>query len=529
MNGRLAVDFGTSNTLFAVWDENRKDCIPLYIPDYGTLSAQDEDQLPFIPSLIHYAEDGRRWLGHQVLDRDLNQKPGTFRWMKRYINLRSPLRKIIDGRDITPSIAGQDFLSTLLIFALENLENQDEEVAFSVPVESFEHYQNWLTQVADKANIKRFRFIDEPSAAALGYGTSIQPGHAYLIFDMGGGTMHSSVVLIEEYDAASNGRRCRVLGKAGKEIGGTTIDQWIFERVLNHLHRNDYDDAIRLISNQLLLKCEQAKESLSFQSKAEISLRSEDHEIDFQDTLTRTDLEDLLDQKNLYAEINACIRSALRDAKERGYDEDSIHQVLMVGGASRIPSIQRSVRQMFGNERVKSSHPMDAVVRGAAAFVGGVDFFDHIQHDYAIRHIDAQSGNYEYRVIVKKGTSYPTTSPIAELAVRATYDGQQKMGIMIYEISHQTNALVKNVELAFDPSGAARLMRVSPDQEEERSRFWMNEDNPTFLVADPPANKGQIRFNISLFIDANKRLTISARDTISGRLLLDHFPAVKLI
>ena len=79
-------------------------------------------------------------------------------------------------------------------------------MAFTVPVEAYEHYEDWLATVAEAAGVRRFRVIDEPSAAALGYGAHIQAGDVYLIFDFGGGTLDVSVVLVEEPDAAPAGR-----------------------------------------------------------------------------------------------------------------------------------------------------------------------------------------------------------------------------------------------------------------------------------------------------------------------------------
>ena len=186
MSGRLAVDFGTSNTVLAVWDETQQEGVPLFIPEYCRRFQQGAEWISVSPSLIHYASDQRQWVGNQVMQNNLYNSPRTFRWMKRYISNRSPIKINLDGHEITPFQAGRDFLSTLLVFAAQELNLQDEEVAFSAPVESYEHYEDWLADVAQAAGITRFRLIDEPSAAALGYGAHIQPGNVYLIFDFGG-------------------------------------------------------------------------------------------------------------------------------------------------------------------------------------------------------------------------------------------------------------------------------------------------------------------------------------------------------
>ncbi len=166
MPGRLAVDFGTSNTVLAVWDESADEGIPLRVPDYGRVDPHSGE--PTIPSLIHYADDGRIWIGDQVLSKTLETSNLTFRDMKQYISRRSPVAKNLNGRRITHGDAGREFLSAVLAFAQAELSIQDEEVVFTVPVEAFEHYVDWLTGVAESAGMPRFRLIDEPSAAALG-------------------------------------------------------------------------------------------------------------------------------------------------------------------------------------------------------------------------------------------------------------------------------------------------------------------------------------------------------------------------
>ena len=529
MAGRLAIDFGTSNTVVAVWDEVRQEGVPLHIPDYGRRFEQAGESVSVVPSLIHYMADHRRWIGEQVLQRNLYQSPQTFRWMKRYIANRSPLKVRVNGQPISPFDAGKDFLSSVLLFAREELDMEDEEIALTVPVESFEHYEDWLSDVAESAGMPRFRLIDEPSAAALGYGAHIQPGDVYLIFDFGGGTLDISVVLIEEASESQAGRRCRVLGKAGVELGGMTLDQWLFQEVLRQNERSALDEDVRQVSNALLVECEQAKERLSFRDRADVSVVNPYTGTVLGIELTRAQFETLLDEHDAFATVDRAVRRALNAARERGYQADDVKAVLMVGGSSHIPSVQRTLERIFGRERVMLNRPLDAIARGAAAFVAGVDFYDHIQHDYAVRFLDRQKGAYDYRVIVKRGTSYPTTEPVARLRAKASHDGQTQLGIAIFEISERHRRDVgQPLELVFDPSGAVRVVEVLPDDEERRAYFWMNEHSPMFLVADPPGKRGEARFAVEFSIDGNKRLLITARDLHTGKLTHRDYPVVKL-
>ena len=543
MAGRIAVDFGTSNSVVAVWDETRQQSGVLHVPEFGRLLMQGEEEISVVPSLVHYdaraisseAEDSpadRIWLGNQVLQRNLYQSNQTFRWMKRYILNRSPLQRLVNGRRISPQEAGLDFLSRLLLFAAEETQLGDDEVALTIPVEAFEHYENWLEEAAERAGIHRMRLIDEPSAAALGYGAHIQPGDIYLIFDFGGGTLHAAIVLVEQDTPESSqsriARRCRVLGKAGLELGGTTIDQWLFEEVLKRNRRKDSDDEIRRISGSLLVECERLKEELSSHEQASLSVIDPESGAALWAEFSRLELEGLMEERGAYTDIDRTIRRAINVARERGYGEEHIKSILMVGGSSQIPAVQQILRRIFGRDRVQVDHPLDAIARGAAAFIAGVDFYDYIQHDYAIRFVNRQKGDYDYQVLVPRGTAYPTKEPVARLSIKATYDGQSQLGLAIYELSERRIRPSQKVELVFDMSGAARVTTLTPEDEDRRVMFWMNEQTPTFLRAEPAASRGEMCFEVVFNIDPNKRLLITARNLRNGQITHQDYPVVKL-
>ena len=534
MPGRIGIDFGTSNSVVAVWDESRGEGVPLHLPDYGRHltfgRGEDTEQISVVPSLIHYGDEGQHWIGNQVRVQNLLASPNTFQQMKRYISNRSPRKVKIGGKQVSNFDAGRDFLSTVLAFVAAELESQDEEVAFTVPVEAYEHYEDWLNIVAEAAGMPRVRLIDEPSAAALGYGAHIQPGQIYLVFDFGGGTLDVVIVLIEESDTAAIGRRCRVLGKAGADLGGMTIDQYLFQEVLKRNGRKDSDDEIRQVSRSLLVECEAAKERLSTSTVAEITVLNPSTGSVIASEITRDEFEDILDQHEVFERIDRTIRNAFRASQETGFTEDDINTVLMVGGSSLIPCVRKTVQRIFGKDRVLLDRPLDAVARGAAAFVAGVDFYDHIQHSYSIRYVDPKKGDYAFREIVPRATPYPTSDPISKMTIKPTYDGQTHLGIAIFEMGEERrqSGHVQPLELVFDPSGHARITQVTLEEANRRTHFWINENSPTFLGADPPAKQGEARFEIEFGIDANKRLMITARETESKKLVLRDYPVVKL-
>lgn len=103
---------------------------------------------------------------------------------------------------------------------------------------------------------------------------------------------------------------------------------------------------------------------------------------------TRDQFEKILNRHDFFTQIDRTIRRALRASGERGYEEEHIKAVLMVGGCSFIPSVQRMLQRIFGKERVLLNRPLDAVARGAAAFVAGVDFYE--QHPARLCHLKFQ-------------------------------------------------------------------------------------------------------------------------------------------
>lgn len=528
MAGRIAVDFGTSNTRIALWDESKNQSRLLNIPRISKIRIYiDENgkktEVSCIPSLISYAGN-RIWIGNQVIDQNLSESNCTFNWMKHYISCRMKLPRRIGNDQVNYLEAGADFLARVLDFAKESVDFENEEIAFTVPIEAYEHYQDWLTEVCDKAGITRFRLLDEASAAALGYGVSIQANDVYMVFDFGGGTLDVSIVKIE--GDASGGKRCRVLGKAGCHIGGLTIDQWLYQDLLKR--NNKTDDDVRSISALLLKEIERAKEELTTSENAEITVADPNTGAVISAKYTRTTFEDLLEKNDLFNEIQSTIDIALSKASEKGYGKDHIKSVLLVGGSSLIPCVRRTVRRIFG-PKVQYHRPLDAVALGGAAFVAGVDFYDHIQHDYAIRRYNREKGDYEFKVIIEAGTPYPSTKNVYKCAVKATHNNQQFLGLDIYEVGRRQSAGCGNGklhELVFDPNGGARF--TERDDPEILTQFWVNEKNPTYIHAQPPAKKDDPRFITSFTIDGNKRLCVTVFDNDEKKHLMKDHPMVKL-
>ena len=246
-NMAIAIDFGTSNTVIARWNSVTQQPETINIP---SLSIQQSLNPPLIPSLV-YVEDAARGqvlLGQQVRDRglDLKNDPRFFRSFKRGIgaNIQGFLPEL-DGQTVTFEKVGQWFL-TQVIEQLAPIEGGIESLILTVPVDSFEVYRHWLATVCQNLPIEQVRMLDEPTAAALGYGMTSQ--EILLVIDFGGGTLDLSLVQLDKSVQASQkptgfmlkwgsksladnskqkAKTARVLAKAGQNLGGTDIDNWL--------------------------------------------------------------------------------------------------------------------------------------------------------------------------------------------------------------------------------------------------------------------------------------------------------------
>ena len=536
MAGRVAVDFGTSNSLLAIWEETRGE---VRVPPLAEVSRPFDYQLDgrtervdLVPSLIHY-QPNRTLIGHQVVAQGLTDSGATFRWMKRYLAQRRSLPRQVSGRVVSFPDAARDFLARLLLFAADYCDLGQDEVVFTLPVESFEHYQHWIGTVCDdeRVRLQRFRVLDEPTACILGYDTPIREGDHFAVVDFGGGTLDVSVVKVDL--EAQDARRCTVLGKAAEPLGGADIDRWLYEETLRR-NRLTPDQA-RPISNLLLRECERAKERLSFEPAAEISVfddrtgkvisaefvRSGDPRPDGRGPAI---FEDLLQQRGLFRGLQNALDRALDLAREHGVRKQDIRTALAVGGSTLIPSVRRALEQNFP-ERVHAYRPFDAIVRGACRFAAGCFVYDHIQHTYALRHYDTKAKEHRFHTLVKRGANYPSNGPIARLHLNGVFRGQREMRLEIFEVSEVPRR--RDNEIIFGPTGSA-IVQPTRGEDDARTHFWMNEGNPTFIIADPPTRPGERRFRVEFSIDGNKRLLVTVLDLKTKRMLYRDYPVVKL-
>ena len=527
---QIAIDFGTSNTIVAFWDGSTKDVILHEVADVTRPFYYQQDgysfRIPCIPSLIYYQNRNTTFVGEQVVARMLENQQGAFRWMKAYIQSGRKIDyPLSDGSTVNFFIAARDFLEKILLFAGESgrVDLGNAEVAFTVPVESFEDYTNWLAETCHEIGIKRYRFIDESTACIFGYDTHLQPGDIFSVFDFGGGTLDVSIVRIEE--KVDRGRGCRVMGKAGCRIGGRTIDGWLYADILEKAGVQVVD--ARPASALFMQQVERIKEHLSDHAEMEYDIRHRKSGLRLKGLYHRDELESLLEKKGFYHDVRETLERAESQAGERGLERSQIKEMLLVGGTSQIPSVRRVVSSFHRN--VRFYRPFDAVARGACRYLTSEmeDLYDHIQHDYAIKSYDSRAGEYRFLNLIPRGTKYPTVPEFRKMTLAAVREQQRFFGVDIYEISEKGTVGGGKGEILFDLNGGI-VFDNGGGSGTNGTEFWMNEGNPMFIEAYPTAERGAKRFFVSFRICAQKNLRVTVRDLINQKLLYDDYAVVKL-
>lgn len=531
MTTRIGIDFGTANTVVAGWNETLGRGEPIPMPGLdvlreGTVGVTQR----VIPSLITFDPEGRRIGAQVVADIDGLDDPRVFRSTKSVISGRVvDVPRDLGFAKVSNREAATRFLSDVMANALL-ATGSDVEIVATAPVEAFDAYRDWLVrEVGEDVAASRIRVVDEATAAAVGYSSRMHPGDSFLVFDFGAGTLDVSVVIVGTPSEVAAGSGVRAVSKSGADIGGDHIDLLLTQHVLEPLRLPAGDTTwLNQVTRRTMQSAERAKLALTLRDAAviEIPLNPDQPE---QVEVTRNQFETLMRDSGLIRKVNMALQNALNRAAAKGVNAEDLANVYMVGGSSLIPVVRNVLLDRFPTEMIRLDRPLEAVASGAAGIAGGVELMDHIQHDYAIRHVNPASGVYEYTIIVSAGTEYPTSEPVAVHTIRATRDGQRHLGLAVFELAHATYQQSSgDLEIMFDAQGGARAVTVTPQSKQEKSRLWLNEDSPTFLEANPPGKVNADRFRLEFRIDAQKRLTVSAFDLERRDWVLQQQPVVRL-
>ncbi len=502
---KLAIDFGTTNTVVAGWQQDTISVLPI--------ERMSHPESALIPSLVYV--DSEITVGQAVLDRALEQQQDNrlFHNFKRgIVTSPAPTPRRIDGEAWSSSRVGQHFMSELF----QRLPDV-EQLVLTAPVAAFEGYILWLHQVVEASGLSpdSVQIVDESTAAALGYAVT-EPGVPVLVFDFGGGTLDLSLVQLPESKEKTGGmlsflRRnqaashsAQVIAKAGQMLGGSDIDQWILAEVLQRLALTPQqlgDDYA-----PLLAQCEQAKIALSSQDSADITLD------DVTVVLTRTGLETLLDANGFYAALRRAVDKVMVIARQRGIFKEDVNAVLLVGGTSLIPSVQTNLQAYFPNTTVHAHKPFTAVVEGALQVAAGLGLQDYLLHGYGLRHL-TDDGLHAYDELIPMGSAYP--SEAVEVLLEATYEGQQEVEFIIGEIDTDSLSMVEvhyeNGQEVFVAQADQNAPQVIP----------LNEASAVLARLKPKGKPHQDRLKAVFQVDDNRLLRVTVTDLKTRKTLLN--------
>ncbi|MCB1041478.1 MAG: Hsp70 family protein [Acidobacteria bacterium] len=546
----IALDFGTSNSSVATWDSHKgiADLLPIPGVTRGHSSFSDVqiDDGDTIPSAVFLEDEpsffdrmtatldrfkfigNRARVGMAALNADAMQMQRRFHSGFK----RDLLAACASGQAIgSPAYnISRQFLREVLAHTTKALGWRPRQLVFGTPVDCFEAYRGALEHMARSFNMKA-RFIDEPVAAALGYGSQLKQDNRVLVIDFGAGTL-DLVAMMFGYGAATKGS-ATVLGKWGERLGGNDVDHWVAEYVCDRLGlpsiNQDADPLTNWWLRLVLAECRSMKEQLFFKEKVPFSLeippslvQRTAHTAPRDLFVSRDDLIAIMAANKFYQRTERAIDHVVSQAGEEPFD-----QVLMVGGSTLLPEVYRRVEQRFGRARIKAWQPFHAVTLGAAIYAAGeLPTQDHIFHDYAIRAWDRKTHQPQHQLIIKRGTKFPTTSNhwIGRFVPTCAHgEPEETFKLIICEIGRKIGA---QNEVAWTEQGAAVMLK----NESDSVLVALNEQNPVLGTLDPPhwPSEKKPRLEIQFGIDENRWLIATVRDLKRNILLMDHQPVLQL-
>ncbi len=531
-----AIDFGTSNTVVARINENGE-IETLQLADFSSIIA---DNPPLIPSFV-YVQDAATeqvLIGQEVCDRGLDNKNTRgaqrfFKAFKRAIGANvSMFVPEVDGREIEFELVGEWFLKRII----DRLPDADSLI-FTVPVDSFESYRNWLGRVCEKLTVKQVRILDEPTAAALGYGVNAGD-ETILVVDFGGGTLDLSLVKlsftqlqVESSQSKSplgfllkwgdrninrtqplannqSSQTAKVIAKTGQNLGGIDIDNWII----------DYFYAtLGLPKNSLVTRlAERIKIALSNAESATEVYFNDQTFASYELTLTRSQLTQILEQHKFFVNLDSALAHIRQQATRQNIDLDQIDAILLVGGTSQIPAVKEWTLRHFPAEKVKAHKPFEAIAHGAIS--QGWELKDFLYHSYGVRYWDKRYKKHNWHTIIKSGETYPLPKPV-ELTLGASVADQPNIELVIGELGEG------NVEVYFEDD---RIVTRVLDGTQVAAQI-LNENSKTIAKLDPLGQTGCDRIKVFFLVDEKRTLRITVLDLLTKQNLLTDIPVVQLV
>jgi len=491
----IGIDLGTTNSCVAIMEGGKPKVI------------ENSEGARTTPSIVAYLEDGEILVGAPAKRQAVTNPRNTLYAVKRLIGRRfeeKEVQKDIDlmpykivkaengdawveirGKKIAPPEVSAHVLRKMKKTAEDYLGEEVTEAVITVPA-YFNDSQRQATKDAGRiAGLEVKRIINEPTAAALAFGLDKQEGDRKIaVYDLGGGTFDISIIEIAEVEGE---HQFEVLSTNGDTfLGGEDFDQRVIDYLCDEFKK---DQGLDLRNDVLALQrlkeaAEKAKIELSSSQQTEINLpyitadKSGPKHLTIK--ITRAKFESLVEDL-IEKTVEPC-RIALKDA---GLKVSEIEDVILVGGMTRMPKVQETVKDFFGKEPRKDVNPDEAVAVGAG-IQGGVlkgDVKDVLLLDVTPLSLGIETLGGVFTKLIQKNTTIPTKAQ----QVFSTADDNQS-AVTIHVLQGERDIASGNKSL-----GQFNLEGI------------------------PPAPRGMPQIEVTFDIDANGILHVSAKDKATGK------------
>ena len=467
----IGIDLGTSNSAAAVMEGGR----PTIIPSAEGTSIGGKA----FPSYVAFTKDNQLLVGEPARRQAVTNPENTIAAIKRKMGTDYKV-KVLD-KEYSPQQISAFILQKIKRDAEAYLGEEVTKAVITVPAYFNDNQRQATKDAGAIAGLEVIRIINEPTAAALAFGLDkAGTSQKIMVFDLGGGTL--DVTIMDFSDGVFE-----VVSTSGDtQLGGTDMDELLIRYAVNNFQKETGVDltADKMAMWRVREACEKAKIELSTTMSTEVNLpfiaAGADGPKHLAFNLTRAKLEELVEPV-----VNRCRGPIDRAIKDAGLGADKINAVILVGGPTRMPVIQRFVESVVGKKIQRGVDPMECVAMGAAvqAAVLAGEVKDVLLLDVTPLSLGIETLGGIATKLIERNTTIPTRkSQVFSTAA----DGQTSVEIHVTQGERP---------MAKDNTSLGRFM----------------------LMGIPPAPRGVPQIEVTFDIDANGIVNVSAKDLGTGK------------
>jgi len=466
----IGIDLGTSNSQAAVVLGGKPTIIPS--AEGATVAGK------MFPSVVAFTKDGSLLIGESAKRQAVVNPEGTVMKAKRKIG--TDFKYSIYGKEYTPQQISSYILQKIKRDAESFLGEEVKKVVITVPAYFNDNQRTATKDAGTIAGLEVVRLVNEPTAASMAYGLDKVGEHKILVFDLGGGTL--DVTIMEFGDGTFN-----VLSTSGDtQLGGTDMDEFIVKWIIEEFKKqegfdlNDDSTAMQRIRES----AEKAKIELSGVMETEINIpyitatnKGPKHLLL---KITRAKLEQLIDPL-----IKRCIHPVLQALNDAKLKKEDIHKIILVGGPTRMPIIQKFIEENIGKKVERLVDPMECVAMGAAiqgAILSG-DIKDIVLLDVTPLTLGIETLGEIMTPLIERNTTIPTKKS-------------------------------QTFSTASDFQNAVTIHALQGERPMAKDNISLGNFN---LVGLPPVPRGVPQIEVTFDIDSNGIISVKAKDLGTGK------------